>query len=226
MRACLVCGELSTTRCGKCKAVYYCGPECQKKHWESHREMCAVAADPEAWKGLIGNSDVLDYMQAQGLCKLYVDALRSTAAYRGFCVAMQTVGGQVAAKLPKERDDELTQAWIMAIGERPAERELLTVPVCARAMCPGNKLPVAAARTACRLVELAPVAEARQFLVIACNVHGAADLYPALDGPAALLLAGDSVCARVLMDLLPPESEARARCAETVAKGMEAGFSC
>jgi hypothetical protein len=34
----IVTGELK--RCGRCKAVVYCGPECQRKHWSSHKSVC------------------------------------------------------------------------------------------------------------------------------------------------------------------------------------------
>ena len=27
-------------RCSKCKAVYYCGPPCQKQDWPSHKLIC------------------------------------------------------------------------------------------------------------------------------------------------------------------------------------------
>lgn len=41
MSRCFVCSAPSKSRCGKCKAVPYCGSECQKKHWNcGHRELC------------------------------------------------------------------------------------------------------------------------------------------------------------------------------------------
>ncbi|GAA5838794.1 hypothetical protein JCM3766R1_004209 [Sporobolomyces carnicolor] len=27
-------------RCGACKMVFYCGPECQKSHWPTHKVLC------------------------------------------------------------------------------------------------------------------------------------------------------------------------------------------
>ena len=35
----IVTGDLK--RCGRCKAVVYCGPECQRKHWPTHKLTCA-----------------------------------------------------------------------------------------------------------------------------------------------------------------------------------------
>ena len=32
--------EKSFQRCSRCKAVYYCGPECQRAHWPTHKPVC------------------------------------------------------------------------------------------------------------------------------------------------------------------------------------------
>ena len=35
------CYNVGTKKCGKCQAVYYCSPECQKKHWkQQHKKEC------------------------------------------------------------------------------------------------------------------------------------------------------------------------------------------
>ena len=40
----------ATSRCSKCKLVYYCGKECQQAHWKVHKKICLtlgnVAASP------------------------------------------------------------------------------------------------------------------------------------------------------------------------------------
>lgn len=39
-----ICANCSKTncklRCSKCSTVYYCGPECQKAHWQEHKKIC------------------------------------------------------------------------------------------------------------------------------------------------------------------------------------------
>ena len=38
---CALCGLPDTkSRCGKCKWASYCGRECQKKHWKTHKSVC------------------------------------------------------------------------------------------------------------------------------------------------------------------------------------------
>jgi len=40
--------ERAAKRCTRCKAVRYCGPECQKKHWQVHRASCRLWSDRSA----------------------------------------------------------------------------------------------------------------------------------------------------------------------------------
>lgn len=40
-RWCLFCNKQNCTfRCSKCKVIYYCGAECQKKSWPIHKKHC------------------------------------------------------------------------------------------------------------------------------------------------------------------------------------------
>lgn len=45
-RTCASCGtaiaERVVRRCGSCRAVTYCGPECQQDHWPTHKLICPV----------------------------------------------------------------------------------------------------------------------------------------------------------------------------------------
>ena len=36
----LWCAHLQLPRCGSCKTVRYCSPECQKGHWKEHKKTC------------------------------------------------------------------------------------------------------------------------------------------------------------------------------------------
>jgi hypothetical protein len=38
---CLVCGEEAKSVCSRCESAWYCGEDCQKKHWKSgHKKEC------------------------------------------------------------------------------------------------------------------------------------------------------------------------------------------
>ena len=37
---CEICGIESSSKCGKCKSVYYCGADHQRKHWGTHKKVC------------------------------------------------------------------------------------------------------------------------------------------------------------------------------------------
>ena len=42
---CVVCGKSAKALCSKCKHVFYCTRECQKKDWNSHKEICKSLAN-------------------------------------------------------------------------------------------------------------------------------------------------------------------------------------
>ena len=37
---CGQCSKPSKTKCSRCKTIYYCGVECQKKDWKGHKKFC------------------------------------------------------------------------------------------------------------------------------------------------------------------------------------------
>ena len=37
---CGFCGVPAETKCSRCKSIRYCGRECQKKHWKTHKKTC------------------------------------------------------------------------------------------------------------------------------------------------------------------------------------------
>lgn len=39
--SCGVCGQPSEAKCSRCRVVNYCGPECQRLDWKSHKRVCA-----------------------------------------------------------------------------------------------------------------------------------------------------------------------------------------
>lgn len=54
VRACATCSITSDhgmelLRCSRCESVHYCGQECQRKHWPSHRAVCTAKIKEKAW---------------------------------------------------------------------------------------------------------------------------------------------------------------------------------
>lgn len=41
--SCFVCGKPSEAKCSRCRAISYCGPECQRKDWKRHKAECGKA---------------------------------------------------------------------------------------------------------------------------------------------------------------------------------------
>jgi hypothetical protein len=49
-RTCASCGKkaLQMHRCSRCKAAFYCGAACQKRHWREHKAACEAACGAAA----------------------------------------------------------------------------------------------------------------------------------------------------------------------------------
>lgn len=39
---CYICSRHASKKCSVCKIALYCGPECQRTHWKSHKQHCAA----------------------------------------------------------------------------------------------------------------------------------------------------------------------------------------
>ncbi len=57
MSFCAICAKPTSTKCSRCKSVYYCGRECQTTGWRSHKTICNIPT-------LSNNSDAAE----QKLC--------------------------------------------------------------------------------------------------------------------------------------------------------------
>jgi hypothetical protein len=51
---CAVCGAAATSRCARCRGVWYCGPKCQRAAWGAHKLDCAAAVAAAARGGGVG----------------------------------------------------------------------------------------------------------------------------------------------------------------------------
>lgn len=46
---CEVCDEKPGRKCTRCQAAYYCGKDCQKKAWKTHKKVCGTGGPPSEW---------------------------------------------------------------------------------------------------------------------------------------------------------------------------------
>jgi hypothetical protein len=56
LRTCAACGQpdVQMLKCSRCKAAFYCGAACQKRHWREHKAACAAASGGQAGGGTAG----------------------------------------------------------------------------------------------------------------------------------------------------------------------------
>jgi hypothetical protein len=103
-KACDQCGKTCNKpkRCSKCKSVWYCSAECQKKAWKKHKKEC-VATSPAPGKG--GNASV-------AAATVLPKASKPTKAAVSLAVASAVAAGPaaVAALRAKVASDPAAQA--------------------------------------------------------------------------------------------------------------------
>jgi hypothetical protein len=44
------CDNMARSYCGSCKTVWYCGADCQRNHWRSHRATCTTRHKPNLYE--------------------------------------------------------------------------------------------------------------------------------------------------------------------------------
>jgi tetratricopeptide (TPR) repeat protein len=66
LRPCATCGKIGAAQKCPCSMASYCGPECQKSHWQVHKETCTVSliAKTKEAKDLHGK-DSIEAIEAQ-----------------------------------------------------------------------------------------------------------------------------------------------------------------
>ena len=46
---CEVCDEKPGRKCTKCNAAFYCGKDCQRQAWKTHKKVCGTGGPPSEW---------------------------------------------------------------------------------------------------------------------------------------------------------------------------------
>ena len=95
IRCCAACGApegslpgvLQHKPCGKCKITFYCGTECQKKHWPMHKKHCktpeersVAKAQAEAAAAAASSSGAAEERDFDNECAICFDDLSDSTS--------------------------------------------------------------------------------------------------------------------------------------------------
>lgn len=136
--ACFVCFAPARFRCGRCRAAWYCGPECQQRDWQKHKEACGRAAvrvlKPGAlWAEYRPAAGARHYITKGGLRGLLED-------YRGAVSLFSGVDPALLGSAPYGLGEAgWHDHWVRAL--KPAELEKLSGMCRAWSEAHGGKLP-------------------------------------------------------------------------------------
>ncbi|KAF0299788.1 Ankyrin repeat and MYND domain-containing protein 2 [Amphibalanus amphitrite] len=104
-KQCFACGEEGATkRCAQCRGVQYCGRECQRVHWFTHKKFCAVL-----------KQRVIEQERRAAAAA----AAEAAATAGGEAAALPAADG--AATVPEGEDDDPGQGPVQAAGQGPAQ---------------------------------------------------------------------------------------------------------
>lgn len=117
------CQEEAKKRCSKCKAVRFCGPDCQSMLWDSHKALCkSIAREPEATVLLV------DGMGMLGPGAFYAKGVKAALARAGLKVATVDVTKkpglfeQVGSVLHEV--ERFTSCIVLAVGAGGEEEQV------------------------------------------------------------------------------------------------------
>lgn len=123
---CQNCGKPCTLKCGKCQAMYFCGADCQKAQWPSHKAICkrvAQATEPHQWHLIV------DGMGPIGPNWEYMKGARQAMESAGLHVVVVDVskGGNIPEQLASIIRNKNPQSILMlgwGAGEADIEEDL------------------------------------------------------------------------------------------------------
>eukprot|EP00929_Paragymnodinium_shiwhaense_P081261 TRINITY_DN42495_c0_g1_i1.p1 TRINITY_DN42495_c0_g1~~TRINITY_DN42495_c0_g1_i1.p1 ORF type:complete len:188 (-),score=43.06 TRINITY_DN42495_c0_g1_i1:7-570(-) len=147
-RPCIMCLQPASVQCSRCKAAWYCGKNCQKRHWPNHRTDCGAASqaspghgDGDRSAGLSGAESATEAAapageeqqheqlrriakeaRAAGSGHFYYFADGSGAQLRSDAERAGLLGGGDAALSGSSRPDGAVHGFFAALEEAQQER--------------------------------------------------------------------------------------------------------
>jgi HEAT repeat protein len=109
--ACDVCGGPATSRCARCRGVWYCGPQCQRAAWGAHKSACAAAVAAAAAAAGVARGGSAESAPAGG-----------GGSGSGAPGALGTGGGEGTGGLDAATLREVSRAVAMLGSRKAAER--------------------------------------------------------------------------------------------------------
>jgi hypothetical protein len=106
MRPCATCSTPGAPKKCPCGVPSYCGPECQKLHWDEHKERCTVflSNETEKIKSLFGKVSIQSIAVQYNLCIALRDSEQFAKAEKKLlrciegCDALQMRSGTMVEK--------------------------------------------------------------------------------------------------------------------------------
>ena len=130
LNKCGGCGEKGKRRCSGCHVEYYCGEDCQREDWGTHKDQCKKVRK-QFKKVVIGDIDTLD--GAPDDVKSFVKILRGEVAEKHLVVKIVVSGTVMIAS---NQDDSMLGHLLRSPGQEEVYDQLMK-----QAMDKGQEMP-------------------------------------------------------------------------------------
>lgn len=114
---CPLCFKPAYLQCSVCHSVYYCGPDCQKKHWrESHKKACKPNPGSYTFNVDIDQFRSLPKEAFEGHEFLVIKPTEKLSSLAEICEVCLESADDVFEKIPGFGQDQIQQHWVMGNG--------------------------------------------------------------------------------------------------------------
>ena len=123
---CPLCFAPASLKCGKCKSVFYCGAECQKKHWKKcHKKACEP--NPRQYHFDVNINDFRSLVGTdafEGHEFIVIKPTEKLSSLEDICSTCLESADNIFDKVPGFGNDQIQANWVLNNTSHPISKAI------------------------------------------------------------------------------------------------------